>query len=158
MSTVEDIQAAVLSELTAIAPEVDPEELEATVLLRDQVDLDSMDWLNFLQRVHKRFKVDIPEKDVGIVTIGADMSPLLTGQVDAITGWLTNTTALKVLGTDRVDLRLWDTGVRLYALPYYATAKTIETKGDVLAAFLRATGHEPMIVDLPTPPDDGQNG
>ncbi|OBB37426.1 MULTISPECIES: acyl carrier protein [unclassified Mycobacterium] len=63
MSTVEDIQAAVLSELTAIAPEVDPEELEATVLLRDQVDLDSMDWLNFLQRVHKRFKVDIPEKD-----------------------------------------------------------------------------------------------
>jgi NitT/TauT family transport system substrate-binding protein len=85
-------------------------------------------------------KNNIPEKDVTIVTIGADMSPLLTGQVDAITGWLTNTTALKVLGTDRVDLRLWDTGVRLYALPYYATAKTIETKGDVLAAFLRATG------------------
>ncbi|OBK75688.1 acyl carrier protein [Mycobacterium sp. 1164985.4] len=63
MSTIEDIQAAVLSELTAIAPEVDPEEIEATVLLRDQVDLDSMDWLNFLQRVHKRFDVDIPEKD-----------------------------------------------------------------------------------------------
>jgi acyl carrier protein len=30
-------------------------------LLRDQVDLDSMDWLNFLVRLHKRFDVDIPE-------------------------------------------------------------------------------------------------
>lgn len=82
----------------------------------------------------------IPESSVQIVTIGADMAPLLTGQVDVVTGWLTNTTALKVLGDQRVDLRLWDTGVRLYALPYYATARTIQTRGDVLARFLRATG------------------
>ena len=85
-------------------------------------------------------KNNIPEKEVEIVTIGADMSPMLTGQVDVVTGWLTNTTALKVLGPDRVDLRLWDSGVKLYALPYYATVDTIRTKGDLLAKFLRATG------------------
>jgi len=85
-------------------------------------------------------KNNIPEKDVTIVTIGADMAPLLTGQVDVVTGWLTNTTALKVLGPDRVDMRLWDSGVRLYALPYYATAQTLKTKADVLAKFLNATG------------------
>jgi NitT/TauT family transport system substrate-binding protein len=85
-------------------------------------------------------KNNIPEKDVTIVTIGADMAPLLTGQVDVVTGWLTNTTAMKVLGDQRVDLRLWDTGVKLYALPYYATAETIQKKGDVLAKFLTATG------------------
>jgi NitT/TauT family transport system substrate-binding protein len=85
-------------------------------------------------------KNNIPEKEVEIITIGADMSPMLTGQVDVVTGWLTNTTALKVLGPDRVDLRLWDTGVKLYALPYYATVDTIKTKGDLLAKFLRATG------------------
>src|SRR5580698_5854771 len=85
-------------------------------------------------------KNNIPEKEVEIVTIGADMSPMLTGQVDVVTGWLTNTTALKVLGPDRVDLRLWDAGVKLYALPYYATIDTIKTKGDLLAKFLRATG------------------
>jgi NitT/TauT family transport system substrate-binding protein len=85
-------------------------------------------------------KNKIPEKDVQIVTIGADMSPVLTGQVDVVTGWLTNTTALKVLGDQRVDLRLWDTGVRLYALPYYATAATIKNRGDLVAKFLRATG------------------
>src|SRR5260370_20462860 len=71
-------------------------------------------------------KNKIPEKEVEIVTIGADMAPLLTGQVDVVTGWLTNTTALKVLGPDRVDMRLWDNGVKLYALPYYATVETLK--------------------------------
>ena len=85
-------------------------------------------------------KNNIPEKGVEIVTIGADMAPLLTGQVDVVTGWLTNTTALKVLGPDRVDMRLWDNGVKLYALPYYATVDTIKTKQDLLAKFLSATG------------------
>jgi NitT/TauT family transport system substrate-binding protein len=85
-------------------------------------------------------KNKLSEKEVEIVTIGADMAPLLTGQVDVVTGWLTNTTALKVLGPDRVDMRLWDNGVKLYALPYYATVETIKTKQDLLAKFLSATG------------------
>jgi NitT/TauT family transport system substrate-binding protein len=81
----------------------------------------------------------IPEDKVKIVPIGAEMTPLLTGQVDVVTGWLTSTTALAVLGDQRVDMRLWDSGVRLYALPYYATVKTLSTRADVLAKFLRAT-------------------
>jgi len=85
-------------------------------------------------------KNDIPEKDVEIVTIGADMSPLLTGQVDVVTGWLTNTTALKVLGPDRVDFRLWDAGVKLYALPYYATKDSLKAKRDLIVKFMRASG------------------
>ncbi len=85
-------------------------------------------------------KNKLPEKDVQIVTLGADMSPVLTGQVDCVTGWLTNTSAIKVLGADMVSMRLWDTGVKLYALPYYATANTIKTRGDVLAKYLRASG------------------
>jgi NitT/TauT family transport system substrate-binding protein len=85
-------------------------------------------------------KNNIDPKEVKIVTIGSDMMPLMTGQVDVVTGWLTNTTAMSVLGPDRVDFRLWDAGVRLYANPYYATRDTIETKGDLLARFLRAAG------------------
>jgi NitT/TauT family transport system substrate-binding protein len=85
-------------------------------------------------------KNKIAEKDVEVLTMGADMSPVLTGQAHAATGWLTNTTALKVLGKDRVDMRLWDGGVRLYALPFYATNDTIAKRGDVLAKFVRATG------------------
>lgn len=84
-------------------------------------------------------KNKIAEKDLTIIPIGSDMTPLLTGQVDAATGWQTNTSALKPLGADRVDLRLWDTGVRLYALPYYATTQMLQTRPDVLQRFLRAT-------------------
>ena len=83
-------------------------------------------------------KNKIDPKDVQIVTIGSDMMPLMTGQVDVVTGWLTNTTALKVLGPDRIELRLWDTGVHLYANPYYATTDTLSGKRDLLVRFLRA--------------------
>ena len=60
MST-EEIRAGIVAELTAIAPEIEESDLSDTELLRDQVDLDSMDWLNFLVRLDKRFAVDIPE-------------------------------------------------------------------------------------------------
>ena len=61
--------------------------------------------------------------------IGSDMMPLMTGQVDVVTGWITNTTALKVLGAGLCRHCACGTaGVRLYALPYYATADTLTQK------------------------------
>ncbi|MBL8350751.1 MAG: acyl carrier protein [Burkholderiaceae bacterium] len=57
------ILAGVLDTLAAIAPEVAGGELVADRALRQQVDLDSMDWLNFLIGLHQRFGVDIPEAD-----------------------------------------------------------------------------------------------
>lgn len=84
-------------------------------------------------------KNKIDEKSMTIIPIGSDMTPLLTGQVDTVTGWQTNTTALKPLGADRVDLKLWDFGVKLYALPYYAHTDTIKNKPELLQRFLRAT-------------------
>jgi NitT/TauT family transport system substrate-binding protein len=84
-------------------------------------------------------KANLPVDRVQIVPLGADLSPLLTGQVDVISGWSTDTTALRVLGADRVDLNLWDTGVHLYALPYYATVRTLNNEFDAIVRFLRAT-------------------
>lgn len=81
----------------------------------------------------------IPEKDVHVVPMGAGLAPLLTGQVDVVTGWLTNSAALKLLGRDRVDMPLWDAGIRLYALPYYANTQLLRTEPQLLAAFVRAT-------------------
>jgi acyl carrier protein len=57
------IRKTVLAELRRIAPEVEEGELRPDRLLRDQVDLDSMDWLNFLVALHERLKVEIPESD-----------------------------------------------------------------------------------------------
>jgi acyl carrier protein len=59
----DEIRATVLAELTRIAPELEESELKPGRPLRDQVDLDSMDWLNFLVALHERFKVEIPESD-----------------------------------------------------------------------------------------------
>ncbi len=45
-----------------------------------------------------------------------------------------------MLGPDYVTMRMWDHGVRLYALPYYTTADFLKIKPDALAGFLRAAG------------------
>jgi len=63
MTTRQEIRREVLSVLTTIAPEVEADDILDNVLLRDQVDLDSMDWLNFLLGIHKRLHVEIPESD-----------------------------------------------------------------------------------------------
>jgi len=57
------LRAAVLETLLRIAPETSPDDLASARPLRDQVDLDSMDWLNFLVGLHERLGVDIPEAD-----------------------------------------------------------------------------------------------
>lgn len=68
-----DIRTEVLSVLTGIAPEVDADDITEDELLRDQVDLDSMDWLNFLIGIHKRLNVDIPESDYKSLRTLADV-------------------------------------------------------------------------------------
>ncbi|HJW23680.1 MAG TPA: acyl carrier protein [Rhodocyclaceae bacterium] len=58
-----ELRATVIDTLLAIAPEVEPAELRDDKPLRSQVDLDSMDWLNFLIALHDKLAVDIPEAD-----------------------------------------------------------------------------------------------
>ena len=74
----DEIRAGVVAELTAIAPEIEEGDLTDSDLLRDQVDLDSMDWLNFLVRLHTRFEVDIPEAQYASLRTIDD----LTGCID----------------------------------------------------------------------------
>jgi acyl carrier protein len=57
----EEIKKIVLAELKRIAPEL--EDVAPAKPLRDQVDLDSMDWLNFLVALNGRLKIEIPEAD-----------------------------------------------------------------------------------------------
>lgn len=66
----QQISAVVIANLKSIAPEVEADELIPDRPLRSQVDLDSMDWLNFLIGLHTALKVDIPEADyVRLVTL-----------------------------------------------------------------------------------------
>ncbi len=67
----QELRAMVIATLKTIAPEVEESDLRPDRPLRNQVDLDSMDWLNFLIGLHEKLKVDIPEADYAkLVTLG----------------------------------------------------------------------------------------
>ena len=59
----DQLKAEVLAALGNVAPELDPGTLDPKRDLRDQLDLDSMDFLNFVVGLHKALGVDIPEAD-----------------------------------------------------------------------------------------------
>jgi acyl carrier protein len=61
----QEIRSIVLEVLTDVAPEIDPATVKADIDLREQFDIDSMDFLNFLIGLSKRFQVDVPEADYG---------------------------------------------------------------------------------------------
>jgi acyl carrier protein len=61
--TREEIRASVLRILGKIAPEADVQHLAPDVELRRQVDIDSMDFLNFVIAVHESLGVEVPERD-----------------------------------------------------------------------------------------------
>lgn len=81
----------------------------------------------------------IKEDQLEISVMGSDVAPLLTGQVDVVTGWRTNTPVLVALGPDRVELTLWDAGVQLYANPYYTTDDMLANHKDKVVAMMRAS-------------------
>ncbi len=61
--TTNALRGEVIALLKTIAPEVEEGDLVPGEPLRNQVDLDSMDWLNFLTALHERTGIDIPEAD-----------------------------------------------------------------------------------------------
>jgi acyl carrier protein len=68
--TAEEIRSRVLAVLGNIAPEADLSRLNPQGRLRDQLDIDSMDFLNFMIGLHQDLRVEIPERDYGkLVTL-----------------------------------------------------------------------------------------
>jgi acyl carrier protein len=63
IKTPEEIRATVLGVLGEIAPDADLSNIDPGESLRDQLDLDSMDFLNFAIGLHRRLDVEIPEAD-----------------------------------------------------------------------------------------------
>jgi len=59
----DDVRRIVLEELSNIAPETDPAEIDPGTDLREALDIDSMDLLNFITALHKRLGAAIPEAD-----------------------------------------------------------------------------------------------
>lgn len=62
MSTA-NIRSAVQEELGNIAPEIDMSAIDPSADLREALDIDSMDFLNFVIAIHQTLGIDIPEAD-----------------------------------------------------------------------------------------------
>ena len=63
--TADEIRKAVLAALRAVAPEVEVFELDDELELQDQIEIDSLDTLNFVTEIHDRLGVSVPEADYG---------------------------------------------------------------------------------------------
>lgn len=63
-----DLKETVLRVLSGIAPEVDIATIDPRKDLRDQIDVDSVDFLNFVIALHKELNVEIPDADVAKLT------------------------------------------------------------------------------------------
>jgi acyl carrier protein len=59
----DQIKSVIIETLLSIAPEVDPATIEPNEDLREQCDLDSMDFLNLVIGLHESLNIDIPETD-----------------------------------------------------------------------------------------------
>ena len=61
--TIEDIKNVLLEIIRDIDDEADLENLDPSEALRDQLDLDSMDFLDIVMELRKRYQIQIPEAD-----------------------------------------------------------------------------------------------
>lgn len=82
----EQIRQVVLDILARIAPDEDLSDLDDGVAFRDQMELDSMDFLDIVMELRKAYRVQIPEEDYeNLVTMSSTvtyLTPLLK-DVDA---------------------------------------------------------------------------
>lgn len=59
----DEIRLVILDILEDIAPDEDLSGLDDSVAFRDQLELDSMDFLDIVMELRKRYRVQIPEED-----------------------------------------------------------------------------------------------
>ncbi|ADX71287.1 acyl carrier protein [Pseudarthrobacter phenanthrenivorans] len=67
----QDARAAVHKALNQVAPDLEPEDLEADARLRQDLELDSLDFLRLVETIDAATGVNIPESDYPqVATVG----------------------------------------------------------------------------------------
>lgn len=61
--TKEEVKQIVIDIIADIAPDEDTTDLDPAVKLRDQLDLDSMDFLDIVMELRKQHGIEVPEQD-----------------------------------------------------------------------------------------------
>jgi len=61
--TRDEIRKAIYTIIEDIAPDEDLSNLKDSEVIREQIELDSMDFLDIVMELRKRYKVEVPEED-----------------------------------------------------------------------------------------------
>ncbi len=72
MRTPEQLREVVIGALTEVAPEIDPAAIDPGTDLAEQLDIDSMDFLNIVVAIHEQTGIEIPERDYPKLSTLAD--------------------------------------------------------------------------------------
>ena len=59
----QEVKRIVLDIIATVAPDADLSTLKHDVRLRDQLDMDSMDFLDIVMELRKRYKIEVPKED-----------------------------------------------------------------------------------------------
>lgn len=79
----EEIRSIVLGAIKTIAPEADLLGIRPDRPLREQIELDSMDWLNVIAALHERLSIAIPESDHGgLATLDSIVADVVSRQAE----------------------------------------------------------------------------
>jgi len=82
--TAEQIRQVVLDILARIAPDEDLSDLNDSEPLRDQMELDSMDFLDIVMELRKLYRIQIPEDDYeNLITMSSTVNYLIPLLKDA---------------------------------------------------------------------------
>ena len=74
----DQIRQVILNILVRIAPDNDLTNLKDEIPFREQMELDSMDFLDIVMEIRKRYRVQIPEEDYSFLnTMASTVSYLL---------------------------------------------------------------------------------
>jgi acyl carrier protein len=75
--TKEEIKSTILEIIAQIIPDEDLSNLKGDVPIREQVELDSMDFLDIIMELRKRYGIEVPEDDyVQLATLDGSIAYL----------------------------------------------------------------------------------
>ncbi|MCP4590052.1 MAG: acyl carrier protein [bacterium] len=61
--TRDQVKEIVLNIISVVAPDADLSGVKSDVRLRDQLEMDSMDFLDIVMELRKRYKIEVPKED-----------------------------------------------------------------------------------------------
>lgn len=84
MTREQELRQVMISALTEVAPEVDPSAIDPDIELAEELDIDSMDFLNVVVAIHEQTGIEIPERDYPkLSTLNAAVAYLADAQRQA---------------------------------------------------------------------------